>query len=649
MKNNMSALDIRICLSELKDLIGAWTGKVYEIDGTFLLKFNPPEKERKELVIEPGRRIHLTEMKYSTPDHPPSFPMLLRKHLTNTKLTEINQPDMERIVELTFEKKDKQLILIAELFGSGNLILCKENREIIAPYRSESWKHREIKSGQKYRYPPKKGKNISSVSRDDLKEALSEEPDIVRGMARNLNIGGPLAEEICARANLAKETSPKELSDSDYKDLQSAISELLSAEVSPRIIYDKEKPIDFIPFSFKSKKNQETEIFESFNSALDNYFQKISKQRTESKGKERLEEKLETVKSRLEKQKNHLQELEAKAQETKKEADAISTRHKKIDYTLEKLRGIQETEGWEEVEEEIQKSPETREKWAKPIESIQPSEGTIIINLPETPVSLDFRFSSFENASRLYEEYKSAKGKMEGAKKAIEETEKELDEIREKGVKPSEKPAPKKLREKEWYERYRWCRSSEGLLIIAGRDTKTNQEIVEKHMEPSDLYLHADLKGAPHTVIKGKKEKISTSTIEEAAKFAAMHSRAWRRGLANADVYWVKPEQVTKEAPAGEYLPTGSYMIKGERNYLTVPLEAAIGIWKKDGTEIPMCGPPSAIDSHSDFLIKIKPGPEKKSGIAQKIKEILQDKTGREIDLDELMQILPPGSGTLEI
>ncbi|KXA90976.1 hypothetical protein AKJ63_02040, partial [candidate division MSBL1 archaeon SCGC-AAA259D18] len=133
MKNKLSSLDIKFCVGELKEILGSWTGKIYEIDGTFLFKFEPPAEKRKDLIIEPGRRIHLTFMKHSTPKKPSSFAMLLRKHLTNSKLTEIKQPDMERIVQLKFERKAEGKILIAELFGSGNLILCDENREVIKP------------------------------------------------------------------------------------------------------------------------------------------------------------------------------------------------------------------------------------------------------------------------------------------------------------------------------------------------------------------------------------------------------------------------------------------------------------------------------------------------------------------------------------
>ncbi|KXA90333.1 hypothetical protein AKJ57_04220 [candidate division MSBL1 archaeon SCGC-AAA259A05] len=650
MKNKLSSLDIKFCVGELKEILGSWTGKIYEIDGTFLFKFEPPAEKRKDLIIEPGRRIHLTSMKHSTPKKPSSFAMLLRKHLTNSKLTEIKQPDMERIVQLKFERKAEGKILIAELFGSGNLILCDENREVIKPYREETWKNRELRPGLEYTFPPNKGKNISMVNKQNLKKVLSGEKDLVRGLARNLSIGGTIAEEICYKAEISKETDPEKLSESDYQSLLSGIKDLISSEPSPRIIHEDGKPTSVLPFSFGTQSGLDVETFKNFNQALDSYFQKTSERLVENKQERKLREKIDSVKSRKKKQEKRLQELKNKVKETKAKADTISKHYKRIDFALENLENIRKSKNWNEVEEEVQEAATSGKDWAGIIESIRPEDGIVTFNLPEVSVELDLRRSSFENASEFYEEYKTAKKKRKGVKQSIKETEEELERLREEGIEGIEVPTtppPERTREKMWFERYRWFRSSDGHLIIAGRDAKTNQEIVEKHMEPQDLYLHADLKGAPHTVIKGENEKISESIIQEAAKFAAIHSRAWRRGQAAAKVYWVRPEQVTKEAPSGEYIPKGSYMIEGERNYQTVSLEAGIGLLDEDDAKIPICGPISAIRAHSNFLIKIKPGQTKKSELAKKIKLRLEGKVDENIDIDELMQILPPGKGTL--
>ncbi len=644
--SGMSALDIRICIGELEEnVLDSWVGKIYGMEGLFLFKLNPPGEESRNLIIEPGRRIHLTSLKHSTPKRPPSFAMLLRKQLSDKKLVEISQPDFERIVKLSFEKNEKKRFVFCELFGDGNLILCDENREIIQPYKRKDWKDRKIRAGEKYSLPPKQGKDITEITKEDITEILQNTPDLVRGLARNLAIGGDLAEEICARAELDKETDPDSLDETEIRKIFSTIKNLLESDISPKIIYENDEPKEVLPFKFKTKTGEKTKSFDSFNQALDHFFHEFSKGQVEEEKEEKLEKEISRVKDRLEKQKDNLKNLENLANEAKIKADAISQYHEEIDYVLNKVNETRENQGWEKVEKIIENPEHFEKKWGKPVKRVSPDEGSILLELPEEEVELDIRLSSFENASKFYEKNKKMKEKMEGAKEAIRETEIELEEVRKEGLETTPEVITEETREKKWFEKYRWFFSSQDLLVVAGRDKKTNQEVVEKQMEKNDQYFHSDLKGAPHVVVKSGGEKILEDTRKEAGIFSAINSRAWREGLGNVDVYWVEPEQVTKDTPSGEYLPKGSYMIKGERNYLTVPLEAAVGIVEIDDMKVPMCGPPSAIKNHSDIVINLKPGQTQKSELGKKIKTRLEEKTENKIDINELIRILPPGPG----
>lgn len=53
-------------------------------------------------------------------------------------------------------------------------------------------------------------------------------------------------------------------------------------------------------------------------------------------------------------------------------------------------------------------------------------------------------------------------------------------------------------------------------------------------------------------------------------------------------------------------------MIRGKRNYQTVPLEAAVGIVDVEREEVVMCSPPSAVSHHSKVLVRVVPGRLKK-------------------------------------
>ena len=61
---------------------------------------------------------------------------------------------------------------------------------------------------------------------------------------------------------------------------------------------------------------------------------------------------------------------------------------------------------------------------------------------------------------------------------------------------------PMRRRKPKWYERFRWFYSSDGFLVLGGRDAETNEEIYAKYLERRDLALHTDAPGAPLTVIK---------------------------------------------------------------------------------------------------------------------------------------------------
>jgi predicted ribosome quality control (RQC) complex YloA/Tae2 family protein len=295
---------------------------------------------------------------------------------------------------------------------------------------------------------------------------------------------------------------------------------------------------------------------------------------------------------------------------------------------------------------ELGRARKLGETWAKIIKAVDSRAGKVELELDGQTISLDLRLSAFENASHLYKKYKKLTEKAAGAGEAVSRTERELNELLARGVPEVVAPAVRKRRKPKWFERFKWFISSDSVLVIAGRDAATNQEVVEKHMQPGDHYLHVDIFGAPHVVIKAIGKEVSEATLREAAEFAAMHSRGWREGLGSLDIYWALPEQVSKQAPSGEYMPRGSYMIRGKRNFLKVPLRAAVGVMTLNDEKVVMCGPLSAVEHHSKVVIRVVPGYLKKSDLAKKVQTRLKA-AGVEVSIDELMRALPPGKGEI--
>jgi len=263
-------------------------------------------------------------------------------------------------------------------------------------------------------------------------------------------------------------------------------------------------------------------------------------------------------------------------------------------------------------------------------------------------LEIDLSKSLDENASLYFEKSKSARKKILGINKALVILEQKMNErlAQEK----LNKDAPileqnKKSRSKKWFEHFRWFFTSDGFLVVGGKDAKSNEELVKKRMEKNDIYFHAEVFGAPHCFIqapielKGKSFVAPESSMQEAAVFAASFSKAWEEGRAIADVYSVKPEQVSKSAKSGESLGTGAFMIYGERVWFKKSiLSCAVGYFNRE--KVLMSGPTSAVKKHCTFFVELKQGALSKEQIAKILKEKFAKK-GLNFSVDDFVSILP--------
>jgi len=258
-------------------------------------------------------------------------------------------------------------------------------------------------------------------------------------------------------------------------------------------------------------------------------------------------------------------------------------------------------------------------------------------------IKLDLRKSVEQNASDYFDKAKKAKRKIEGINKALIRFEKQHSDMvhkkeealaKEKEILERKKIKEERQKTKQWYEKFRWFISSEGFLCIGGRDATTNEIVIKKHTDPDDIVFHTEAPGSPFFVVKTEGKKIGAKTLKEAASATAAYSKAWKMGLSSVLTYYINPDQVSKEAKAGEYIAKGSFMIYGKRNFETVDVQFAVGILP-DGRV--MGGPVEAVKKNCGKMVILIQGKKKKSDIAKKI---LKEIGG---DLDEIMSALPAG------
>ena len=126
--------------------------------------------------------------------------------------------------------------------------------------------------------------------------------------------------------------------------------------------------------------------------------------------------------------------------------------------------------------------------------------------------------------------------------------------------------------------------SSENFLVIGGKDMQQNENLVKKYLKAGDAYVHAEIHGASSVIVKNHTSSpIPALTLSQAGSMTICRSNAWKEKVL-VQAYWVHADQVSKTPPTGLSLPTGSFMIRGRKNFLpSMPLVMGVGLlWKLD-------------------------------------------------------------------
>lgn len=250
-------------------------------------------------------------------------------------------------------------------------------------------------------------------------------------------------------------------------------------------------------------------------------------------------------------------------------------------------------------------------------------------------LKIDFTISAQQNADNYYKKAKKLAQKKEGAEKAIGELGKRLEEVKKRGAE-SAKHDTVKVINKEWYEKFHWFFTSNGFLVIGGRDAQQNEMLNARHFDDKDLFFHADIFGASTVIMKNGTEADANSK-NEAAQFAGCYSSAWERMLSTIDVYMLMRDQVSKSTNRGS-LGTGSFLLKGEREWFkSVKLELEAFVENGRLNVVPA----STFDrlNYRNAHVSIRQGTAKKSDAAKAVSKALSYP-----DIDSIMRSLPAGS-----
>ncbi|KAF2478144.1 uncharacterized protein BDR25DRAFT_275920 [Lindgomyces ingoldianus] len=208
------------------------------------------------------------------------------------------------------------------------------------------------------------------------------------------------------------------------------------------------------------------------------------------------------------------------------------------------------------------------------------SQPPVINNLA---IDVDLGLSAWANATEYFDQKRSAADKKErtvqASTKALQSHERKVAEDLKKGLK-QEKEVLRPVRRAQWFEKFVYFISSDGYLVLGGKDAQQNEIIYRRYLRKGDVYVHADLKGAVPMVIKNNPNTpdapIPPSTLSQAGHLSVSTSEAWD-SKAVMSAWWVNSDQVGKTGPTGEYLAPGLFNIKGRKEFLP-PAQLIIGL-----------------------------------------------------------------------
>ncbi len=700
MKANMSGFDLRAIVGELSQFTGAYVKKSYMPHyEQIVLRINPKESNQFDLVIVRGSRVYTSNRDRPMPMTPPPFAMVLRKYLKNARMTAVRQLGFDRVLALDFDTKFGQMHLYVEVFREGNVILVDQEGIIIQPLTHAKYSGRVLKKGAQYQPPP-----AASDPHDLDQAALGEifaksDRDLVATLGGKANLGSTHANAVCELAGVDPNTPTTEVDvakidnalqtlldglnhakgylilkpdkEQSDEDLQSLSDEQIDDAKRDKFLeqYGSEASPTLLP-AHESKVIME---FPSMCSAVDAWRGAHDAGALARREAEKLDiaspgrgfstevEKLERRKAQQEKA---LSEFTKKIDKQQMIGHTIQNNWSHVESLLSQIKEAVEANGWKETQKMAKQIP-----W---IVSMNAAERTFISILPDEnsepkgpQAKLRLDDTVHQNAQHFFTTATKQKAKTKGAVDALEETNIQLKRALKKEVKAKESGRLSKLKRSKrlWFENHRWSMTSGGHLLVGGKDAKGNDAVVKKHLSGSDMYLHADIHGAPSCSLRASQgfvvdenrpshipediptfklvdklgdEKITDEKLIEAATLALCWSRAWASGGGHGTVFAVKPAQVSKTAQTGEFVGKGAFIVRGQRQWFRdLDVKIGVGIVAINGVPLLMSGTPELILSICSRYAILTPGISKKDRLANRIYK----NTG--ISTDEILAVLP--------
>ena len=209
---------------------------------------------------------------------------------------------------------------------------------------------------------------------------------------------------------------------------------------------------------------QDTRHFRTFSEALEAFYPltKAERKTAEAQPKLTREERI------LKYQKSAIKRFEEKIEKTEGVVAALYENYQFVSAVISTLDSASKTLSWQEMEKLIRQKDSAD---AKKIVAFHPEEAAVEIDLGKR-VKIYVHEGIEQNAGRYYDIIKKFRKKKEGALRAMKTT------LPKKKEQKRDFIPMKKL----WYHRFRWFVTSDGVVVLGGRDASQNEELVKKYM-----------------------------------------------------------------------------------------------------------------------------------------------------------------------
>lgn len=648
MKSSLNALDILALSIEFnKVLLNSYVDNIYHLDDTIVFRFRRSDGEKIDLRFDVGKWLRITLYSFEPPREISSWCKVIRDKLIGLKVQSVSQPLFDRLLKIDFN--DYRLYL--EMMDGGNIILTKPDNTIVLVYKVRETKERVLKPNINYGLPVQKWLDPLKVSAEQVLDAFKlSKGNVVQSIVKFLGLSGEIAEEIVFRSNLLKDFPANKLELDHVARILNIFKELYECSKNikePVSVWSDKKPVSVSPCRFEIYKDYEVISHPTFNNAVDEYANAVIAIESEIEHKRKIEQEKSRLLSTISEQERMSELYSNLSKNLRSLAATIQSHIVDFDFYLDSIRKI----GWEE---------DLRSKLEELLSGFRvlgydKKSKSLIIEVNDLKVGIRTDWSVGKNIEMIFNLAKEYDRKFKRTLESIEKLKLEINKIDEQLLIPPSLLAVKKP-PLFWYESFHYFRSSDGFLVIAGRDASQNESLIRRRMENNDLVVHADIHGSPFAIIKGMRQNIFQKTIEEACQFVVSFSRAWSLGLLSADAYWVYPEQVSKKAPSGTYLKPGSFMIYGQRNYVhNIPLRLAVTLFFDEGWAKFYVGPIDPIKVFTDTYVEITPGDTIRDDAAKQIMAFFYKVKGNELKIapnrknlvNELVVRLPKGNFSL--